>query len=449
MFKIFLKNEGILLSSVLKWLFLAVVTGVLTGSVVGVFLITLYNAIDYVNALPSFWKYALIPAGLFLSVLSIKKICPEAAGHGTDKVIAAIHDRWGRIPDLVVPVKIFSTLTTLSVGGVVGTEGPSSQIGGALMSWFSDVFKCREHVRRKLVICGVSGALAAVFGAPIAGAVFGIEVLFVGEMFYGALLPAIVTGTTAYYICLLLGVPYAVPNVHVPVLNAETVLWCIAAAVFFAGVSIFHIACFNFIEKTVKKLNFSFVDNTLIAAFVLCLTLFFSGETYLGMGEKGLNVFLAGGFAPWYAFALKSFLLAVTLSGGGSGGVLTPTFYIGAAAGALFAQTFGLNTGFFAALGFVGLIAGTVNTPLSALILAMELFGASIAPYAALVCVFSYMLSGNRSLYPSQITARPKADDFILKATGGGNERKTSRKKKNHPKRQMIKNRIKPKKLLQ
>ena len=107
-------------------------------------------------------------------------------------------------------------------------------------------------------------------------------------------------------------------------------------------------------------------------------------------------------------------MLAVTLAGGGSGGVLTPTFYIGAASGALFASVFGLDSGFFAVLGFVGLISASVNTPLSAIILSMEMFGADMAPYAALTAVFAYMLSGNRSLYPSQIRARPKSEDFVL-----------------------------------
>ena len=116
----------------------------------------------------------------------------------------------------------------------------------------------------------------------------------------------------------------------------------------------------------------------------------------------------------WCAFALKSFLLAVTLAGGGSGGVLTPTFYIGAAAGALFASVFGLDVGFFGALGFVACVAGAVNTPMAATFLAVGLFGEAIAPYAGIVCVLTYMLVGARSLYPTQILVLPKSDAFVL-----------------------------------
>lgn len=132
------------------------------------------------------------------------------------------------------------------------------------------------------------------------------------------------------------------------------------------------------------------------------------------MGEKGLNQVLSGSVLVWYALILKSFLLAVTLSGGGSGGVLTPTFYVGAAAGSLFAALFDLDVGFFGALGFVGCVAGAVNTPIAATFLAVELFGAPIAPFAGTVCVVSYMISGARSLYPTQILIRPKSDAFVL-----------------------------------
>ena len=147
---------------------------------------------------------------------------------------------------------------------------------------------------------------------------------------------------------------------------------------------------------------------------LILLVVSFSGETFLGMGEKGLNQVLSGSALIWYALILKSFLLSVTLAGGGSGGVLTPTFYIGAAAGSVFATIFGLDVAFCGALGFVGCVAGAVNTPIAATFLAMELFGAQIAPFAGTVCVVSYMISGSRSLYPTQILVRPKSDDFVL-----------------------------------
>ena len=246
------------------------------------------------------------------------------------------------------------------------------------MSELSRLLKLTLKERKKLVICGVAAALSAVFGAPVAGAVFGVEVLFVGEIFYPVLLPALISGVVAYMVCLRLGVPYYTPVPVIPDLNMSVLAWCVAAAVFFGLVCIFHIEFSNFIAHFFKKLR-------------------------LPDWEKSL-----------YALILKSFLLSVTLAGGGSGGVLTPTFYIGAAAGSVFATIFGLDVAFCGALGFVGCVAGAVNTPIAATFLAMELFGAQIAPFAGTVCVVSYMISGSRSLYPTQILVQPKSDDFVL-----------------------------------
>lgn len=406
-------EEEILFKGFVKWLFLATVCGVVVGCVVGFFLIVLFRAIDFVNALPD-WRYALIPLGLLASLFSIRIFSPQAAGHGTDKVISAIHYKEASVPFSVVPIKIISTIFTLAPGAVVGTEGPSVQIGAGLMSELARLIKLTVKNRKKLVVCGVSAALSAVFGAPVAGAIFGVEVLFVGEIFYPLLLPALVSGVVAYMTCLQMGVPYASYNVFVPSLTSEMLEWCLLAAVCFGVVCIFHIKLTNGIAAVFKKLKIPDWGKSLVASALILTVVFLFGDSFLGMGEEGLNAFLSGKEVVWYAFVLKSFLLAVTLSGGGSGGVLTPTFYIGGAAGALFAQIFGLDISFFAALGFVGCVAGAVNTPVAAVFLAVELFGSSIAPFAGLVCIVSYMISGAHSLYPTQILVRPKSDDFVL-----------------------------------
>ena len=408
-----IKIEEILFFGVIKWLFLAGLAGVSVGTIVAGFLIVLFNAIDFIAGLPS-WKYGLIPVGLLFSLFSIKNFAPAAAGHGTDRVIEAIHYKAANIPFAVVPVKIISTIFTLAPGAVVGTEGPSVQIGAAVMSKVAHLFKLSEKERKKLVICGVSAALASVFGAPVAGAIFGVEVLFVGEIFYPVLLPALISGIVAYMVCLNLNVPYFVPQPVIPVLDTAVLGWCILAAVFFGLVCIFHIEFSSLIMRSFKKLNVADWAKSLLASLFILSVVAFSSESFLGMGEKGLDLVLSGKSLVWYALIVKSFLLAVTLSGGGSGGVLTPTFYVGAASGSLFATVFDLDIAFFGAMGFVGCVAGAVNTPIAATFLAVELFGAGIAPFAGTVCIISYMISGARSLYPTQILIRPKSDDFVL-----------------------------------
>ncbi len=408
-----LKNDGLLLENIGKWLILSTAAGAATGALIRLFLWLLEKGTDLVLSLPD-WRVALIPVGLFLAGFAVRRFAPSAEGHGTDKVISAIHYRASRIPFAVVPVKILSTLITIACGGVVGTEGPSVQIGAGFMSQLAVSFRFTEKDRKKLVICGTAAALAAVFGAPVAGAVFGVEVLFVGEFFYPVLLPAVISGIASYFVCCQLGMTYPYPEIAFPAMGVLPFLQIVAASLFFSLVCVFHIETVERVGALAKKVSAPAWVKALVAGAVLVAVAMLSGNLYLRTGEEGLNLVLAGNRPAWYAFALKSLLLGLTLAGGGSGGVLTPTFYIGGAAGGLFAALFGLDIGFFAALGFVACVAGAVNTPIAAIFLAVELFGAPMAPYAGVACVLTYMLVGPRSLYPTQVLVRPKSDAFML-----------------------------------
>lgn len=139
---------------------------------------------------------------------------PDAEGHGTDKIIEAIHKCSGRIKLLVVPVKLVATIITLVAGGSAGKEGPCAQIGAGLASAFADLLRVDEQDRKKLVICGISAGFASVFGTPIAGAIFGLEVLFVGNIMYDVLLPSFVAGITGYRVAWLLGAKHFHRNLN-------------------------------------------------------------------------------------------------------------------------------------------------------------------------------------------------------------------------------------------
>ena len=145
---------------------------------------------------------------LFLSNLIVKYLAPEAEGHGTEKVIEAVHKRSGKINPLVVPIKLIATIITIALGGSAGKEGPCAQIGAGLSSAFADLLRFGNRDRKKLVICGISAGFATVFGTPIAGAIFGVEVLFVGGLIYDVLLPAFVAGIVGYHVSSGLGITY-------------------------------------------------------------------------------------------------------------------------------------------------------------------------------------------------------------------------------------------------
>jgi H+/Cl- antiporter ClcA len=146
---------------------------------------------------------------------------------------------------------------------------------------------------------------------------------------------------------------------------------------------------------------------------LILLSLIFSSR-YLGLGMDTIHQSLQGGDIPWYSFLVKTIFTSVTLNFGGSGGIVTPIFFIGTTSGALFANIFGISSSTFAAIGLVSLLAGAANTPIAASIMAVEIFGPKIAPYASLACVISFLMTGHRSVYPSQVMAIKKSSSIKI-----------------------------------
>lgn len=158
--------------SVVKWLVVSSLIGVIVGSSTAVFLKILCYGISIAAGFS--YYYVLLPAALFASALVVKTFAPDAEGHGTEKIIEAVHRHAGMMNLAVVPVKLVATVITISFGGSAGKEGPAAQIWAALSSGFARLLKFSGHDRKKLVICGISAGFAAVFDTPIAGALFGV-----------------------------------------------------------------------------------------------------------------------------------------------------------------------------------------------------------------------------------------------------------------------------------
>jgi H+/Cl- antiporter ClcA len=394
-----------LLISTVKWALLGMVAGVCVGFGTRGFLWALAHSGPAVSWLlrgvvPGYW---LLPLALPLCVWLIRTFAPDARGHGTEAVIAAVHERSGRIDWLVAPVKLAATVITLAFGGSVGKEGPAAQIGAALTSMFADILRLRDEDRRRLVICGISAGFAAVFGTPVSGAIFGIEVLYLGKLDYSVIFPALVAGIVAHLAC---GASPPFPVLHDFVARTNEIRIILIALASGAAFGIIALLLIESLRATERGLRRFAAHPYLVAAtggIVLVATYSIAGNQYAGLGTDTIAAAMAG-TAPIVAFAflVKIFTTSVTLESGGSGGIVTPMFFIGVTSGAAMAPLFGVPPTLLASFGFVALLAAGANTPLAAAVMAIEVLPAQEGVYAALAAATAFLIVGHRSVYASQ-----------------------------------------------
>ena len=396
--------------SVMKWVFLSSLIGILIGIVVSFFLKAIGLAELHQSDVP-FHYYYLLPIMLVLTVWIVKTFAPNAEGHGTEKVIEAVHKHHGKIDIAVIPVKLLATLMTIFAGGSVGKEGPGAQIGAGIASFVSTSLKFRKEDRKKLVICGISAGFASVFGTPIAGAIFGVEVLIIGVIMYDVLLPSFIAGFAAFTTTQFLGVEYTYFDVRfyqTIKLDIPLILQVILAGIFFGIISDILVTTLRKSSKSIKKLPYSPYTKAFVGGIALVLLTMIFGEQYLGLGMSTIQEALnpssnINQSLPWYTFFMKTIFTSITLGVGGSGGIITPVFYIGATSGNLFGHLIGSeHIALFAALGFISVLSGATNAPIAATIMAVELFGLEIAHYAAISAIISFLLTGHKSVFNSQ-----------------------------------------------
>ena len=424
-----------LLISTLKWAFLGASAGVCVGLGTRGFLWSLEASGSLVRAWTQgmFSPYWLLPLALPICVWLIRTFAPEARGHGTEAVITAVHQRSGRINWQVAPVKLLATVITLAFGGSVGKEGPAAQIGASLTSLFSDLLRLKDEDRRRLVICGISAGFASVFGTPISGALFGIEVLYLGRIDYTVLFPSLLAGIVGHLVCGVRAPFPVLQDAFGGMGQTKIVLVTLLSGVAFGLIALMLIESMRGLEKVLRR----FKEHPYLVAVVggLFLVALYSvaGERYSGLGVATIEGTLTGALrVVSIAFLVKIVATSVTLESGGSGGIVTPIFFIGATSGAALAHLFGLPQPLLAAFGFVALLAAGANTPIAAAVMGIEILPHTEGIYAALAACTAFLIVGHRSVYASQKLGFSKSAglDLELGGTIGEVRRKGVRIKK-------------------
>jgi H+/Cl- antiporter ClcA len=424
---------GTLLASLLKWTLLAAAAGILAGASTAVFLRILGAAIAATESAITPWL--LLPVGLAVGAVIVRVLAPDAEGHGTDKVIEAVHRRWGRIPFVVAPVKLAATVITIAAGGSVGKEGPAAQIGAALASALGRVLFLRRRDHRKLVVCGIGAGFAAVFGTPIAGSIFGVEVLVMGTLMYDVLYPSFVAGIVSYFVARSLGTTYFHEALAtLPSVTQGLVLKLVLAGIVFGLIALLLIEAMKLASGIARRAPWPRWIVAGAGGMVIAALAAATSTRYLGLGLDTLEDALRGVAVPLEASLMKIVFTAISLGVGGSGGIITPVFFIGATAGSALGTVLGMDRAMFAAIGMVSLLAAAANAPIASAIMAIELFGPAVGPYAALSAVVSFLMVGHRSVYGSQLLGIVKSGT-LMAPSGVELERLTSLVRRNRTSR--------------
>lgn len=395
-----------LLPYLLKWVAISVAAGVLAGTASAVLLASL----DFATATREAhrWIIALLPLAGFVVGL-LYKYFGKSVEAGNNLLIDEIHDPKAVIPFRMTPLVLLGTFMSHLFGGSAGREGTALQTGASLADQLTRPLRLDPHDRRVLLMSGISGGFASVFGTPLAGAVFGLEVLSIGRLRYDAILPCFLTAIIADRVTILWGIHHTIYRIPViPKPDTIGLLAAVLAGIVFGFTGMLFAASTHKISGLGKKWIRYAPLRPVLGGAVVAAAVFALGTTkYIGLGIPTIVAAFAGPLPPW-DFAGKFIFTAITLGMGFKGGEVTPLFYIGATLGNALGYLLPLPVPLLAGMGFCAVFAGAANTPLASTLMAMELFGAEAGVYAGIACVVAYVFSGHAGIYQAQRIGQAK-----------------------------------------
>lgn len=405
----------VMLATVIQWVFLAIVTGAIVGTGASAFLHGLFFMIDESASVPLWLQMTLLPLGGLANGLLLYYGYRTNKTGLEDSMIAVVQRQSGRVPFRTLAIKPIAAIITLAAGGSAGKEGPCSHLGGTLGAGVGRVFGLNAELQKRIVACGVSAGFASVFGTPIAGAIYGVEVLTIGHIRPSFLFPGIVAGVTSFEVSKWWGIPYPHYNVGVlPGFSEVLFLKMITIGIACGVAAWIFVELINLSRRVFRHIQTRFdvwpPAMPLLGGAIIALLILVIPTDYLGLSLPLMDRALSGEAMPYLGFFWKALLVAITLGSGFYGGIVTPQFVIGALAGNAFAPLLGLSPTLGAAAGFVAVVAAASNTPIAAILMGIELFGGSVGTtYIAGSAIAAYLIIGHRSVYPNQLVAFSKS----------------------------------------
>lgn len=388
------------------WVLVSIVVGAVCGVVGTAFSLTL-EAVTHLRLAHDHLVWCMPLAGLIITL--IYRALKLPADIGTDEIIRTVRTQ-EHVSIRLAPAIFVSTALTHLTGGSAGREGAALQLGGAIGIALSKLLRKVDDNHRVFELCGMAAVFSALFGTPLAAAVFVVEIVEIGRINDRALLPCVVAALTARLVAGGLGAPAeAFPLAEgLAQVTGRSLLQAGGVGIACGMVAVLFCYAMRYTGRWARQLiKNDYLRVALGGVLVAGLALLLHTTDYQGGGMEVIHQALAGTVKP-EAFLLKILFTALTLGLGFKGGEIVPAFFVGATLGCLVAPMMGMDPGLGAGLGIIAMFCGVTNGVLASMVMSVELFGTEYLPMFAVAATVSFALSGQISLYHAQLFTEPK-----------------------------------------
>lgn len=395
-----------LFTQIFRWLVICISVGILAGLSSSLFLYTL-NWVTQFRESHLLLIFLLPLAGLLIGYMY--HYFGKEVSKGNNLILEEYENPKQTIPLKMAPLVYLGTILTHLFGGSAGREGTAVQMSTALADQFTGVLKLSKEERKIILIAGISGGFASVFGTPLTGAVFAIELLYFSRISYKSIIPSFLTAYIAYYTVEFFHISHThYPHPVVPEISLQLFFWIILVGILSGLAARMFSISVHFFSKKAKELIPFAPLRPFFGGLIFVLLIYFSGAyQYIGLGiptiVESFSVAQSG-----EVFFFKILATAFILGTGFKGGEVTPLFFIGATLGSALSLFIPLPIALLAAMGFVAVFAGATHTPIACLIMGMELFGLESGIFVGIACFTAYFFSGYLGIYQSQVVKGPK-----------------------------------------